>query len=84
MAEAAREVQAGESVSAAIDTHHDETADQLLVFTALADGRSVYRAPEITDHVESAAWLASLFLGVEVDLGADATITVVGRGRPSG
>jgi RNA 3'-terminal phosphate cyclase (ATP) len=69
------------SSGATVDRH---AADQLLIFAALADGRSVYRAPEITDHVESAAWLASLFLGAEVDLGADGTITVVGRGRPRG
>jgi RNA 3'-terminal phosphate cyclase (ATP) len=60
---------------ATVDRH---AADQLLIFSALADGRSVYRAPTISDHVESAAWLASLFLGAEVDLGEDGTITVVG------
>jgi RNA 3'-terminal phosphate cyclase (ATP) len=58
---------------ATVDRH---AADQLLIFTALAGGQSVYRAPAITDHVESAAWLATLFLGAEVDLGEDGTITV--------
>jgi RNA 3'-terminal phosphate cyclase len=67
------------SSGATVDRH---AADQLLIFTALAEGRSVYRAPEITDHVESAAWLAKLFLGAEVDLGAEGTITILGRGRP--
>lgn len=60
---------------ATVDRH---AADQLLIFTALAGGRSVYRAPAVTDHVESAAWLASLFVGAEVDLADDGTITVVG------
>jgi len=58
-----------------VDRH---AADQLLIFTALAEGRSTYRAPAITGHVQSAAWLASLFLGAEVDLDEDGTITVVG------
>ena len=39
----------------------------------------MYRAAAITDHVESAAWLASLFLGADTDLAADGTITVIGR-----
>ncbi|MDQ3944179.1 MAG: RNA 3'-terminal phosphate cyclase, partial [Actinomycetota bacterium] len=59
------------------------TADQLIVFTTLANGRSVFRSPEVTEHVESAAWLASLFLGVEVGVGAEGTITVAGHGHPA-
>jgi RNA 3'-terminal phosphate cyclase (ATP) len=58
------------------------TADQLIAFATLADGRSVLRSPESTEHVESAAWLASLFLGVEVGVDTDGTITVAGHGRP--
>ncbi|MEW6472605.1 MAG: RNA 3'-terminal phosphate cyclase [Actinomycetota bacterium] len=61
---------------ATVDRH---AADQLLIFTALADGRSVYRAPAITDHVESAAWLATLFLHADVGLADDGTVTVTGR-----
>jgi RNA 3'-terminal phosphate cyclase (ATP) len=60
---------------ATVDRH---AADQLLIFTALADGQSVYRAPAITEHVESAAWLASLFLGADVVLGDGGTIRVSG------
>lgn len=66
---------------ATVDRH---AADQLLILTALAAGRSVYRAPAINDHIESAAWLANLFLGAEVELGADGTIEVVGSGRRGG
>ena len=62
---------------ATVDRH---AADQLLIFTALAQGRSVYRAPVVTDHVESAAWLASLFLEAEVHVADDGTIAVTGRG----
>jgi RNA 3'-terminal phosphate cyclase (ATP) len=64
---------------ATVDRH---AADQLLIFTALAEGRSVYRAPVITDHVESAAWLASVFLGADVNLGEDGTISVVASPEP--
>lgn len=62
---------------ATVDRH---AADQLLIFAALASGRSVYRAPAINDHVESAAWLADLFLGAIVRLGEDGTIDVLGTG----
>lgn len=62
---------------ATVDRH---AADQLLIFTALAEGLSTYRAPGISGHVQSAAWLATLFLGAEVDLGEDGTITVSGAG----
>ncbi len=57
------------------------TADQLIVFTTLARGQSMFRSPEVTEHVESAAWLASLFLGVEVEVGAEGTIMVSGHGQ---
>jgi RNA 3'-terminal phosphate cyclase (ATP) len=74
---AAEELLEDMASGATVDRH---AADQLLIFTALASGRSVYRAPAITDHVESAAWLASLFLGAKVDFGDDGTITVDGCG----
>jgi RNA 3'-terminal phosphate cyclase (ATP) len=58
------------------------TADQLIVFTTLARGESAFRAPEVTEHVQSAAWLASLFLGADVDTGENGTIRVAGHGAP--
>jgi RNA 3'-terminal phosphate cyclase (ATP) len=67
------------SSGATVDRH---AADQLLIFTALATGRSVYRAPAINDHVESAAWLASVFLGADVNLADDGTVTVTGGRHP--
>lgn len=78
---AAEELLEDLATGATVDRH---AADQLLIFAALASGRSVYRAPMLNDHVASAAWLASLFLGAEVDLGGDGTIQVVGAGGPSG
>jgi RNA 3'-terminal phosphate cyclase (ATP) len=74
--QATRELLDDLAVGATVDRH---AADQLLIFTAMADDRSTYRAPAITDHVQSAAWLASLFLGAEVELADDGTITVSGR-----
>jgi len=43
---------------AATDRH---LADQLVLFAALARGRSRWTVPQVTDHVESNAWLATLF-----------------------
>jgi RNA 3'-terminal phosphate cyclase (ATP) len=65
------------ATGATVDRH---TADQLLIFTALAAGRSLYRVPAINDHIESAAWLATLFLGAKVDFGDDRMVTVEGSG----
>jgi RNA 3'-terminal phosphate cyclase (ATP) len=39
-------------------------ADQLILFAALADGRTEYVAPPRTDHVESNLWLVEKLLGV--------------------
>jgi RNA 3'-terminal phosphate cyclase (ATP) len=39
------------------------TADQLIIFAALADGESSWRVPRVTDHVESGAWLVNELLG---------------------
>ena len=36
----------------------DHNADQVVLFAALARGRSGYRVPEVTDHLESNLWLA--------------------------
>jgi RNA 3'-terminal phosphate cyclase (ATP) len=57
------------------------TADQLVVFAALARGDSEFRSPRVTEHVHSAAWLASLFLGAEVATGEDGTIRVIPAGN---
>ena len=56
-------------------------ADQLLPFTALADGHSCYQIPTVTDHVVTGRWLAATFLGVDVDL-AGRTVHVHGHSPP--
>ena len=50
---------------ATVDRH---LSDQLVLFAALAHGRSTYVVPEVTDHVLSNTWLVNQF-------GATATIT---------
>jgi len=42
--------------------------DQILPFVALAAGNSTFRAMSITEHLETGRWLASLFLGAEIEI----------------
>ena len=63
---------------ATVDRH---AADQILPFASLADGQSMLRVPFVTRHAETAAWLAALFLGTQLDFDAN---TVVIHGRPGG
>ena len=58
-------------------------ADQVIPFAALAAGESRFRIPHLTEHVESNAWLAQVFLGVEVrTAGQILSITGVGWHTP--
>jgi RNA 3'-terminal phosphate cyclase (ATP) len=58
-------------------------ADQLMPFAALAAGESRFRIPQLTEHMESNAWLAQVFLGSEVTLaGQVLSITGVGWHTP--
>ena len=43
-------------------------ADQLILFAALAAGRTEYLIPRITDHVEANLWLVEKILGAKVKL----------------
>jgi RNA 3'-terminal phosphate cyclase (ATP) len=54
---------------ATVDRH---LADQLVLFAALAHGRSTYTVPEVTDHVLSNLWLVQQF-----GVAASVTDTVV-------
>lgn len=53
--------------------------DQIVPFAALAEGRSRFRIPEVTDHLHSCAWLAELFLGAKVMID-DHLLTIDGVG----
>ncbi len=43
-------------------------ADQLILFAALAAGRTEYLIPRVTDHVEANLWLVEKILGTKVKL----------------
>lgn len=43
-------------------------ADQLILYTALADDESEYKIPRITEHIDSNIWLAERILGAKVSL----------------
>ncbi len=48
------------ATSATTDRH---LADQLILFAALARGKTRYRIPRLTDHIESNLWLVEKILG---------------------
>lgn len=65
--------------------HSRHLADQLVLFAALAHGSSIYRVPQITDHVLSNVWMVRQF-GATVSV-ADKAIEIEGtslRSRTSG
>ena len=51
------------NTGATLDRH---AADQIIPFAALADGKSRFLIPGITEHIESCAWMVSEFLGANV------------------
>lgn len=46
------------------------TADQIILWAALAAGESRFRIPRVTEHMESGAWLCREFLGAHVEMDA--------------
>ena len=59
--------------------------DQIVPFAALAEGRSRFHIPDVTDHLMTCAWLAKLFLGAEITIdGRMLTIDGVGYRRRGG
>jgi RNA 3'-terminal phosphate cyclase (ATP) len=61
-AHVARQLLAEVDSGATIDRH---ASDQIIPFACLADGTSSFQVPFITQHTETAAWLAWLFLRAE-------------------
>ena len=54
-------------------------ADQLILFAALADGRTQYLIPKLTGHVQSNLWLVETILGTKTALkGNHLTINGIG------
>jgi RNA 3'-terminal phosphate cyclase (ATP) len=50
---------------ATVDRH---AADQVIPFSALAEGRSVFVVPKITEHVEARLWLAEKILQARTEV----------------
>lgn len=59
---AATELRADLACGAALDVH---AADQVLIYTALADGDSRFTVRELSRHAQTAMWLIPQFLPVE-------------------
>ncbi len=58
-------------------------ADQLILFAALAEGRTRYLIPGPTGHVESNMWLVKRILGAKAELDGNLlTVDGVGFSRP--
>ncbi len=53
---------------ATLDRH---AADQVIPFAALAAGTSLFRIPQLTNHVQSNAWLVQQFLEADVSVEAN-------------
>jgi len=78
-AQVARQLLAEIGSGATIDRH---ASDQIIPFAALADGTSRFQLPFITEHTETAGWLAWLFLRAEVRA-AGSTLVIHGQGARS-
>lgn len=78
-ARVARELLAEIDSGATVDRH---ASDQIIPFAALADGTSSFQIPFVTEHAETAGWLAWLFLRTEVRV-AGTTLVVHGQGARS-
>ena len=57
-------------------------ADQVIPFAALAAGESRFRIPQLTEHMESNAWLAQVFLGAEITIAGQVLSITGAGGRP--
>lgn len=68
------------STGATVDRY---LADQLILYTALAQGQSEYRIPRMTEHVETNLWLVESILGAGVEVQEDLTIRIDGIGYSS-
>jgi RNA 3'-terminal phosphate cyclase len=57
------------------------TADQLVVYAALAAGETRYRVPAVTEHVATNLRVVAQLLGVEASVGeAERVVRVCGSG----
>lgn len=75
--EAAHHLKDELSGKAALDSH---MADQILIFMALADGKSTIAVPELTPHAKTCTWLIPMFTNIPFDI-SDNMISVSGIGK---
>jgi RNA 3'-terminal phosphate cyclase (ATP) len=66
------------AADACTDRH---SADQLILFAALADGRSEFRIPRATEHVDTNLWLVETILGARTEV-RDRVVSIDGIGWP--
>jgi RNA 3'-terminal phosphate cyclase (ATP) len=58
-----------------VDLH---LADQLLIYAALADGKTSYSTSAISEHLRTNAYIISKFLPREIGIGLDQEKIVIG------
>ncbi|MGI5819254.1 MAG: RNA 3'-terminal phosphate cyclase [Armatimonadota bacterium] len=79
--EAGREAASLLGGSASVDRH---LADQLLLYAAVAAGRTQYVTDEVTEHLRTNAWVIRQFIDVEISIDeATGVVTVDGAGMPA-
>jgi len=60
------------------------SADQIIIYAALAEGESEYIIPRISEHIESNLWLIKDILGADISFeGNHLKIKGIGRGTPA-
>ena len=79
--EAGEQAAAFLSGRASVDRH---LADQLLLYAAIAGGRTCYVTDEVTEHLRTNAWVIAQFIdaGITIDE-ATGTVSVEGAGLPA-
>jgi len=72
--EACRSAMDALAKKSAVDSH---LADQLLLYAALAEGRTTFTAPKITSHLSTNAMVLRQMSGRNISLGSDGSVEVV-------
>jgi len=55
------------------------TADQLVLYCALADGESAYKVPRVTEHLDANLWLVKELLGAEYTISKKRVVRIGGH-----
>jgi RNA 3'-phosphate cyclase len=76
--EAAGQILKTLGAGAAVDEH---LSDQLLIFMALSEGRSIITAPKLTDHAKTNIYVIQQFLPVDFQIHENGAIMIACSGR---